>query len=359
MTVTLKEISELANVSRVTVSRVVNNRPGVGRETRQRVLEIMERLNFSPNRAAVSLGRMRGKRESAIRTIAFLFSMEQIKKQSVEPIYTKVLDGIEQTVQLTQARLILRSLPTLEDRRRLPELIPDHFADGMILFMPRPEDQPFIDYLRSRSLPFILYQPRIQFDRSVSISTDNYDGAYQAVAHLIQCGHEHIAHIGAISNDIDAVERRRGYFSALAEMGIIVPSDYCRTGGEWCFENGYNAMGVLLQLDPRPTAVFTADDTIAIGAINRCIQEGLRVPDDMSVVGFDDMFPQLHTVPSLTTVHYDCAMMGRMAVSELLHTLEGSPITKRILAPTQLIVRSSTSVLSRTNQTEFVQSTGT
>lgn len=341
MRVTLKEIAEIAKVSRVTVSRVANQHPNIREKTRRRVLETMERLNYSPHPAAKALGRMKNKSKSGVQRVAFLFSMEQIKLQSVEPLFTKVLDGSEDYFRSHETCLIVRGLSVRDHQTQAKSIVPQDLADGYIFFCSGERDRPLIEYFRNNGIPLILVLPRVIFPDTLSVTIDNMTGAYAAVRHLIEQGHTRIAYIGPSDDDMDGSERRRAYQIALLEAGIDLDSDYCLSGGEFRFQTGYQGMERLLVKKRPPTAVFAADDTIAIGVMNCCIDRNLNLPRDLSIIGFDNMFPEQRTTPNLTTVEYDYKSMGRIAAEELTMAIRGETLPKRVVIPTHLIVRSS------------------
>lgn len=334
MAINLQEIAAKAKVSRVTISRVINNHENVSRETRERVLEILKKYDYVPRKQ---------RRESAGRKrIELLFYRGWEQRINVSPIYTKVLHEIQERLQDQGGGLSLRGIATQDEPELLAEQIAEDGADGLILFQFDAVYRPLIEKLQARGIPLVLVQPRFFDEGATSISPDNYQGGLAAVSHLIAMGHRRIAHIQASELELESVERRRAYEFTLREAGIEVRPEYCTVCGDWTSEGGYQAMARLMGLEEPPTAVFAADDTIAMGVINYCAEHGIKVPESVSVVGFDDLHPERFTFPALTTIHYDTTHMGQIAVQEVLGLTQAlQAIPRRILIPTRLIERAS------------------
>ena len=334
MPVNLQEIAAKANVSRVTVSRVVNNHENVSPETRERVLEILKEHKYVPRKhRQASMGQRR---------IEFLFYHGWEQQINVTPIYSRVLHAIQERLQAKGVSLSLRSIPAAGETDHLSAELMQNASDGLIMFQFDAANQPLIRKLQAQQVPLVLVQPRFFVEGATSIFPDNYQGGSAAVSHLIEMGHRRIAHIQASNHELESIERQRAYAFTLREAGIEPRPEYCTICGDWTSEGGYKSMAYLLGLSEPPTAVFAADDTIAVGAINYCAEHGIKVPDKISVVGFDDLHPERFTFPALTTIRYDAAHMGQIAVQRVLRIIEDpESIPCRILIPTNLVKRAS------------------
>ena len=334
MGINLQEIASKANVSRITVSRVINHHANVSPETRERVLEILKEIGYVPK------GR---RRESTNRKkIELLFYRGWEQQINVTPIYSRVMSAIQERLEARGSSLILRSIQASGESAFLAERIVEDSVDGLILFQFDAANQLFIQNLQTRGIPLVMVQPRFFMEGTTSVTSDNYQGGLVAVSHLIAQGHRRIAHIQASELELESVERQRAYAFTLREAGLEARPEYCTICGDWSSAGGYKAMGWLMGLDEPPTAVFAADDTIAVGAINYCAEHGIKVPDTVSVIGFDDLHPERFTFPALTTIHYDATQLGQIAIQQLMGLIEDpdSPPC-RILTPTSLVQRAS------------------
>jgi DNA-binding LacI/PurR family transcriptional regulator len=175
------------------------------------------------------------------------------------------------------------------------------------------------------------------------VSVDNYQGAYAATQHLVELGHRKIAHIAGAAGLEIARQREAAYLRALDDAGLSYRNVISAQNIQWGYGSGYNAMRELLEADERPTAVFAASDELAIGAYRAIAESGLRIPQDISVVGFDNIEASAYTTPPLTTVHQPFADLGIQALILLLEMLEKESFeASSVLLPAQLVIREST-----------------
>ena len=327
--ITIVDVAKQAGVSFGTVSRVINNDVHVKKETRQRVVETMERLGFVANRQARSLA---GGKSNSIGVLVPDLGTGYIGE---------IIRGIDAELSLTELDLILYTTHrTASKEANYVANLATGMVDGLLLVLPRsPAD--FIGNLTQRNFPFVLIDHQGTGRDCPAVGATNWQGAYNATEYLINLGH---TRIGFITGSMDlgcAVDRLDGYRSALRTYhipdapGLIYEGDFFQP-------DGYAGAQALLDLPEPPTAIFASNDVMAMGVMDAVRNRGLRVPDDVSMVGFDDI-PQASLVrPALTTINQPLEKMGRVATQMLLDLLK-HPEKKadRIELPTELIVRDS------------------
>jgi LacI family transcriptional regulator len=330
---TIRDIARLAGVSVATVSRALNNRPDVAPATRKAVLEIVAREGFRPNATA------RGLPHGRVGVVAVTAPFIEDRPN----YFAAILAGVADALEDGDTKLLL--LPARRDRARearLRDRLQPGSADGAILVMPlEPADE--LLELRSDRLPITIIDPRVPLDEGIPcVAAANAAGAAAATEHLLELGHRSIAAITGPAGWASTEERRQGYHAALARAGIAPDPRLTRTG-DWQIETGRAAAARLLDLEAPPTAMFAFNDEMAIGAIEEARRRGLRVPADLSVVGFDDVERRLLMTPQLTTVRQPLGEMGRMAVNLLFRVLDKQRIDAlRIVLATHLVEREST-----------------
>jgi len=322
--VTLHNIAEALGLSPSTVSRALNNKGRVSKQTRERVLEMARQLGYRPSMAGRSLVTQR------TTNFGFLVSKHQLLSDG--SFYGEVMEGAEAIASVHGYRFFF-SRDAVENA---PQLIAEGRVDGMILAGCEIPAQLILDM--RRKLPVVVVDNHLEGVDSVVI--DNVGGARKAVTHLVQLGHRKIGFIAETLKNLSFSERFKGYKQALEVHGIILDKRLVAEGiaGANC---GYVAMQRLL-VHARPTAVFAANDEAAAGAIRAIKESGLRIPQDIAVVGFDDGALAPHTEPPLTSVRVFRTVMGEWAVKRLLELLtdyESPPI--QIKVSTQLVIRGS------------------
>jgi DNA-binding LacI/PurR family transcriptional regulator len=331
---TSRDVARLAGVSRTTVSFVLNDVPGVkiSEETRQRVFEASRDLDYYPTAAARSLASGKTQR------IGLILGLGQ-QRLAADAFLPTFLQGVTASVHRRGYLLMLQLPEDVPSREAYVRLIREQQVDGLILSGPRSDD-PLLQQLAEEQFPLILHG-RVNGSQFPCVDVDNQAGAYQAVAHLIRLGHRRI---GFISNApfsySGAGDRFAGYRQALAEHGIPLDEGLVRRGA-FLPETGRVAMEGLLSLLERPTAVFAASDVVAIGAMSAIQSAGLNIPDDVAVVGFDDIFLAAHTHPPLTTVRVPAYGLGWTAAEILIALIEGDEETSSVTLDTELVIRTS------------------
>ncbi|MGJ3205419.1 MULTISPECIES: LacI family DNA-binding transcriptional regulator [Geobacillus thermoleovorans group] len=324
----IKDVAKRANVSTATVSRVLRNAGNVTEETRQRVLEAIEALNYQPNVLGRYLRRME--------TETVLVVVPDI----TNPFFSKVLRGIE-AVALKHGYQVL--LGDTQNDVRLEEqylnLLPQRQVDGMIFLTARIRKE-LVEEM-ARQFPIVLACEYLEGADIPTVSIDNISSARKATEHLIRLGHCRIAHLSGPMNIILSRDRLRGYQQALAQHELEADAALVQEG-DFTYESGYNLTLKLLALEKPPTAIFAANDEMAIGAIKAVRHRGGRVPDDVAVVGFDDIQMASIFEPSLTTIAQPMFEIGQKAMELLLALIEGTSARRRqLVLPDRLVIRDS------------------
>jgi len=328
---TIREIARAAGVSIATVSRVINGRPDVSPQTREAVLRVVREHGFSTNRNARAL--------SGGRT-----GLVGVTLPILEAAYFAVIvSGTAEALYEHDMRIVL--CPTLHQHERevtLLDRLMHGTTDGAILMLPE-ESNAELRALQETGYPFVVVDPRVQLDQGIpAVSASNASGARAVVEHLLSLGHRRIGAILGPADWMATTERLNGYRSALAAAGVLAARDLV-VESDFSIESGEAAAAALLDLPERPTAIFGFNDNVAIGALRAAEARGLIVPDDLSVVGFDDSEQSGLVTPALTTVRQPLAEMGRMAVSLLLRLLDHQRVeAMNIELATRLVVREST-----------------
>lgn len=323
----MNDVAKLAGVSHQTVSRVLNDHPSVRPETRARVIAAIADLGYRRNSAARALVTAKSGVIGVITTGSSLFGPQ------------RALIAIEEAAR--EAGYFV-SMATIKrpNARNMSELL-DHLVgqavEGIVVIAPQTE---VIDAVLSFAtpVPVVLYSGAQSASLGVqTVSLDQVEAGRMAVRHLAELGHTRIAHVSGPLDWTDAKERLTGWKQECKDLGLqavpLVQSD-------WSAERGYEA-GVHLVRSGAPTAVFAANDMIALGLIRAFTELGLRVPQDISVIGVDDMPGASNFIPPLTTIHHHFAHLGRKIIESLLTVLDGGEPAQVVLKP-DLVVRSST-----------------
>jgi DNA-binding LacI/PurR family transcriptional regulator len=333
--VTSRDVAELAGVSRTTVSLVLNDVQGVqiSEETRQRVILAASELDYVPNAAAQALVSRRAQ-------IIGLILTRNPHHIASDAFLNQILDGLITAVHKHSMRLIIDIVEAEHQKKAYLELVRAKRIDGLILSGPRFDDEALMALQKDRFPTVLMGQiPHTDF---YSVDIDNFSAAYQAVNHLIKLGHQRIACItNAHPSYTAAVERLRGYRTALERHSIPFDKDIVHYG-DFTPESGFHQMKDLLEEDTHVTAVFAASDVVAIGAKGAIREHGLRIPNDIALVGFDDVPLARYLDPPLTTVRLPATELASRASEMLIKIIQGSyPPQKQLLLGSRLIVRRS------------------
>lgn len=341
---TIKDVAKRAGVSFKTVSRVINGQPGVSQETHTRVLEAIGELNYVVNYSARSLA------SGGSKTLGVVIPRLH------DPHPFQLIYHLGDLAEAQGVQVMIFTWPTFSEN--IPLLYVGHGIIGaMALIAPNSVDaigpmvramkvptvvieKPLVDEMGRDILPSVPY-----------VASQNREGACQGVRYLLELGHRRIAYIGG-PNSIQSKLRFLGYHDALAALGVPLIEEYVQAG-DWTWEAGYEGATRLWRLPSdgtgpgRPTAIFCANDNMALGAICALQTLGARVPQDISVLGFDDIPATVHSVPQLSTVRQPVRRMVQCALDMLLAAMRGEPVEMRNhLLPTELVVRESCGPLS-------------
>jgi len=334
--ITIKDIAKKAGVSIATVSHVINKTRFVSDELKEKVYEAMEEADYHPNVMAGSLRRRKTK------TIGL------IVPDNANPLYAELAKAIENILFSYDFSLMLcNSEHNLEKELKYITVLRAKRVDGIIV-IPAGSQAEHINKLVKSGLPIVTLDRPVSHILADTVLLDHFQGIFDATEYLIKLGHERIAYIDKPFDLPHKFARLKGYHKALKKHGIKIYDSLCTKGGV-CFADGARAMRTLLNAKPTPTAVLAFDDVIAMGALRTIQDHGLRVPEDISLIGFDDMPLCSYTIPRLTTVYYPKDKMAEAACNLLLKRIEGSDAKKRnkIVIPLRLVLRESTAAINR------------
>ncbi len=327
--VTISQVAEEAGVSAMTVSNVLNGKPGASEETRRRVIEVSERLGYQRNVAARSL-------KSGRTGLVGVMTLDLTNQYGLE-----IVRGIADELAVAEQEVLINATyqDAVRERERV-EFLARGLVDGVLMVAPALEDET-VELLKRRGLPCVIIDPRRQDVPLPRVTVENYHGARLGAQHLIDLGHTRIAYIkGGL--DLESTHQRfQGYCDALRLAGIEV-DERLVVSCDFSYAVGFRAVSTLLK-EHAPTAVLAGADLMAFGAIDAARAQGLTVPGDFSVVGFDDLPQAGQSFPGLTTVRQPLHDMGQKAARALLSLMDGQGLVMdHIRLPTELVVRNST-----------------
>jgi LacI family transcriptional regulator len=331
MPLTLTDVAQMSGVSRSTVSRVINGDPKVNDQTRQRVQEIIERINFQPNLAArgLAVGRTRVLGLVIPNAVGIIFS---------DPFFPLLIQGVSTACNARNYSVMLWLAEPEYERRTISQILYSGLADGFIIASMLTED-PLIARLLESKRPFTTVGRHPTNDKVNYIDVDNRNGAAQAVSYILRSGRRRVATITGPLNMIAGLDRYLGYQEALRDRGIPFNPDLVAEG-DFSDQGGYLAMRCLLP--QRPDAVFVASDAMALAAMRAIKEAGLHIPEDIAVVGFDDIPAAALSNPPLTTVRQPIQRTGGLAAETLIDLIEHPDSQPhRVVLPTELVIRSS------------------
>lgn len=329
--ITIIEIAKHAGVSRSTVSRVINNDPNVNAETRQRVRSVMQKMNFHPNAAA------RGLAAGKTRILGLVIPMG-VATLFADPYFPQLIQGISTACnQFDYSTMLWLAEPEYE-RRMIQQIVSSGLIDGVIVASALNND-PVVEALRARRIPFVLVGRHPVHSDITYVDVDNRMAARDAVLYLLRLGYERVATITGPHNMIAGVDRLDGYKDALKARGLV-PDASLIVEGDFTESGGYEAMQRLLKQNPN--AVFVASDAMAVGALRALRDAGKKVPDEIALIGFDDLPVAARTDPPLTTVRQPIQRAGFVAAETLIDLLSDKEKAPRhLILPTELVIRES------------------
>lgn len=330
MSPTLSDIANEVGVSVMTVSRALADRPGVAAETKQRVLEAARRLGYAVNQGARSTSR------SSTATIGVL--VNNIGTEYIQ----EIVDGISNILDVASYDIVIYNPYRM---RRQPDDYVFEVAqkpiDGLIIAAANIlQSVDYLDQLCQQRFPIVFVDQRVEGTSIPYVTADNCQGAFDATRYLIQLGHRRIGMIAGPMYESPSSERLSGYRDALVQYAIPYDEKLVQYG-DFLRQSGYTCAQTLLKLEQRPTAIFASNDPMAFGAMRAIQQAGLRIPEDISLIGFDDIGSSAETRPALTTVRQPLREMGRVGAQIILDMLRGHTFLPRAELRTSLILRDS------------------
>ena len=327
MRVTIKDVASRANVGIATVSRVLNDELNVADATRRRVVAACSELGYTRNNLARSL------KTGATDNVGVAI-MSRHAPVILNPFYAEVIGGIEQALENAGKHLLLSSLRRRDD---LIDLAREGRVDGLIVVGCDIADAE-LKRLADSGRPVVLIDN--SFAGLTSVSTDNYQGGRLAARHLLERGCSRPAFVAENLENPNFLQRLEGFRTALDEAGVPLLATGIAAGGD-SWEGGYHAMRRVLDTGLIPDGVLAANDPAALSAYRALHQQGLTVPDDVMLVGFDDIYLAAQAEPGLTTIRVEKLELGRLGASELLDLLAGTATRRHTILPTSLVRRQS------------------
>lgn len=336
MSVTIIDVAKRAGVSPSTVSRVISGHPRISAATIRKVKEIMEDMGYHPNVMAKSLV------SKTTNTIGIVLP-RPAEELFQNLFFPEVIRGI--VTQSTRSAYDLMMATGITEREELEaatRLVKGRRVDGILLLHSRKQD-PVERFLREENFPFVLIGRSDDHPDILSVDNNNVQASCDATRHLISLGHKRIGFVSGPPNLIVSKDRLEGYLGALAEAGLQANPEWI-VEGEFLQESGYRAMSFFMSLPERPTALVVIDDLVAFGVLRGLTELGYKVPDDLSIVGFNNIQLTELAAPPLSSVDIGIYQIGYTASQTLIHRIKGEKaIQPRVIIPHRLVVRESSS----------------
>ncbi len=330
---TIKDIARIAGVTHSTVSRVITNNPTIGKETRVRVLQIIKEVNYQPNLIARGLVRKKTRAFALITPV-------------LDPHILPIIKGIEESCKNYNYALMIKSTDYWADESlSYLQIVENWLVDGILIlndvYYKRIPAK--VKKLQHEKVPFVFINKYLGSGKVNTVSVDNYDAVYQAIEHLVSLGRRRIGILSGGLKPVDGVERFEGYKEALKRFNLEYDESIVRHSNWDCHEAYEEMKSMLYTVTKRPDAMFCVNDRMAMGVIRAIQEKGLKVPEDIAVVGFDDIETGRYIKPSLTTLKPPLEDIGDKAIKLLLKIIENpdAPV-EEVSLKTRLRVRQST-----------------
>lgn len=335
MAVTIKDVAALAGVSPSTVSRTCKNNPSISEETKERVRKAMAELGYEPNFQASNLASQNS------RTIGIILpaSAKEVYENS---FYLEAIQGIS---HYCNGRQYMTTIVTGQDEAEILNAVRSMSrsgkVDGFIILYSK-KDDPVIDYLFNEGLLYILIGKATQYtNQTIYIDNDNLLAGREAAEYLYQLGHRRIAYLGSDSSLMFSADRKAGYQLALASHQLPVRPEYCVEVKNVSENNEEAIRGLLMQKD-RPTAILVSDDILAVSLERVCLENHLAIPEDLSIISFNNSLFARLTSPQLTSIDIEAGQLGSEAASQIINHIENpNLLATKIIVPHHLIERDS------------------
>ncbi|MGM0523116.1 MAG: LacI family DNA-binding transcriptional regulator [Bacillota bacterium] len=336
MAVTIYDIAKATGFSITTVSKVLNNYPDVGKKTREKILKTVDDMGYYPSSYARTLTTKKSY------TLGVIY-MESLGIGLKHSFFNAIIQSFKQVVELEGYDLLFIANKIGDEKKSYLDHFKYRGVDGVVVFSSENDDDELEKVIES-DLPSVI----VDLDSTDTnvIYSDNYQGTEMALKYLLELGHTKIAHIAGHQNTFSGIERMKGFLKATKQLGIQIPPSYIVNGGFFSIEGGKEAMQQLLVLNDPPTAVFASSDTMAFGAMKAIREAGLRVPEDISIIGYDNVEWSDYIKPRLTTVKQDVDKIGADAARILMNSINGKNASYiKEVVPVSLIKRDSCSEL--------------
>lgn len=331
--ITIKDIARVAGVSHTTVSRALNGNPLIKKETRDRIERIAAELNYIPNYSAKSLVMKKSY------TIGLFFS--SIDQGTSASFLVDAIKGIHQVLDENYS-LTVHGIDSI---RHYDAITPRRF-DGVLVMSQSEADNAFIYHLKQTGIPFVVLNRQLDDPGILNVVANDREGVREALDYGIGLGHRKIAIIEGKAGFKSTTERKQGFMDSLIAHRLPLVPDYF-TAGDYGVESGYNAMMSLLSLSDPPTLVFCSNDDMAIGALNACYAQGVALPGQLSLIGFDDILFSQYTYPPLTTIRKPIADISKLGTIKLIERLEQpDSVPEQLFVQTELIMRQSVAAVT-------------
>lgn len=333
--VTIKDIARCLKVSATTVSNALNNKPGVGKDVKNKIMKLAKEMGYQPNFFAKGLV----SRQS--------YAIGLIITNIADPFYPELALGVQEKASKSgYSTMLFNTNHSIENEKKIIQMLGSKCVDGVILSTVQ-QDDPNIGLLNDLGIPYVLVNRLILNPKMGSnidsVSLDNYGGSYKMATHLCRLGHTRISIITGDMQSSTAIMRTRGAKDAFSEFDITIPPKWLVEGG-YSKDKAYLAAKVVLKQKDRPTAILAQDDNMALGVREAAFEAGLRIPEDLAIVGFNDINISSLTGIELTTVSQNQYNMGiasaRMLINKLQHS-DHPGLSNNIVMETDIVIRKS------------------
>ncbi|SFG21380.1 transcriptional regulator, LacI family [Halobacillus alkaliphilus] len=337
--VTIYDIAKKTGYSVTTVSKALNNYADVSQKARKTILDAVEEMGYLPNSHARTLTTKKSW------TIGVIF-IESLGIGMKHPFFSSVIESFRKNVEIFGYDLLFASRMINNQKKSYLEQFKYRGVDGVVIVSSLFNDKQVKELMES-TIPTVVID--LHSSESAVVKSDNFDGSYKAVDYLYSLGHRTMAHIAGHATTFAGQERLNGFLTSTKSLGLDIQDEYIVNGDYFSREGGYEAMKKLLALPHLPTAVYAAGDELAIGAMKAIKDAGYSVPEDFSIIGFDDIDIAQFVNPPLTTIRQNTEALGKEAAELLLRQINSrQKMNDSIVVPVELVIRDSCKALVQT-----------
>lgn len=325
---TIKDVAKLAGVSISTVSYALNGTRSISDETKKKVYAAVKELDYKPSGIARSL-KMKQNHIIAV-----------VVNEFIGPVYQQIIHGVTKAAKKSGYEVIASEC--FSEKTEITKVLSQRFVDGAIILASYLNDNMIKD-LAGDNFPIVVLDRKIKNKNITSILINNELGAYEAIKYFYENGHRKIGFLSGPNNSYDNNTRHKGFIKAMKKFNLNVEKQWCLTSN-FTEEGGYDVIKEFINNTPReqlPTAFFISNDEMAIGAMKAFHESGINIPEDMAIIGFDDIDLCKYVTPNLSTVHRPCYGLGTLAANSLISKLEGEKVSNLISLSSELVIRES------------------